>query len=287
MSAPSNPFEVQTWTLAHDAKLQIGARALIMGILNVTPDSFSDGNQFNSVDAAVLQAMNLRNSGADIIDIGGESTKPGAEPVPPSVEQDRVLPIIEALASVPDLIISIDTYRYSTAKLAISAGAHIVNDVWGCQKEPEIARLVAETGAGLCAMHNGRARKKEADVIEDQKAFLGASLSTIKSAGVDDSQIVLDPGFGFGKSHEENIELLKRFEVLCELGYPLLVGTSRKRFIGHYTDRDVENRDIGTAATSVVARMKGGAVFRVHDVSANKDALAIADASLIGCGKAI
>jgi len=255
-----------------------------MGILNVTPDSFSDGNAYKSLDAAVLKAINLKNQGADIIDIGGESTKPGAEPVSADVEQQRVLPVIEALASVQDIIISIDTYRHSTAKLAIEAGAHIVNDVWGCQKEPEIAGLVARTGAGLCAMHNGRDRQRDADVIEDQKQFLGKSLETIKQAGVHDAQIVLDPGFGFGKSAEDNIELLGRFEELHSMGYPLLVGTSRKRFIGHYTDRDVDDRDIGTAATSVVARMKGGAVFRVHDVPANKDALAIADALRLGRG---
>lgn len=284
MTNEINPFAVRPWTLAHGEALILGEKSIIMGILNATPDSFSDGNLFNSVDAAVLQAMKLRNAGADIIDIGGESTKPGSEPVSAGVEQGRIIPIIEALAEASELIISVDTYRHSTAKLAIKSGAHIVNDVWGCQKEPEIARLVAETGAGLCAMHNGRGRERKADVIQDQITFLVKSLATIKTAGVEDQQIVLDPGFGFGKSHEVNIELLQRFDELHSLGFPLLVGTSRKRFIGHYTERDVDNRDIGTAATNVVARMKGGSVFRVHDVEVNKDALAIADATLFGRG---
>ncbi len=255
-----------------------------MGILNVTPDSFSDGDLYNTVDAAVLQAMKMRSAGAAIIDIGGESTRPGSEPVSAEIEQERVVPIIEALSEVPDIILSVDTYRSSTASLAISAGAHIVNDVCGCQKDPDIAKVVAKTGAGLCAMHNGRDRMRSDDVIEDQKDFLGTSLDTIKQAGIHDAQVVLDPGFGFGKTHDENIELLHRFDELNGLGYPLLVGTSRKRFIGYYTDREVENRDIGTAATSVVARMKGGAVFRVHDVSINRDALAIADAARTGRG---
>jgi len=279
-----DPFASRTWTVAHNQLISLGEKAVIMGILNVTPDSFSDGNLYKNIDDAVLQAVRMRKAGAGIIDIGGESTKPGSKPVSEKTEQKRIMPVIEALSEIPDMIISVDTYRYSTAKLAIGAGAHIINDVWGCQKEPEIADLVAETGAGLCAMHNGRQRKKDADVIQDQLNFLNKSLKTINKAGVEDNQIILDPGFGFGKSHEDNIELLHRFDELSVLGFPLLVGTSRKRFIGHYTDREVEYRDIGTAATSVVARMKGGSVFRVHDVSINKDALAIADASRIGRG---
>jgi len=250
-----------------------------MGILNVTPDSFSDGGKFDQVDAAIRQAEKMVEEGAAIIDIGGESTRPGAETVSEAQEQDRVLPVIEALSDRNDMHLSIDTYRASTAKLAIDAGAHIINDVWGFQKDPGIANVAKEACAGCCAMHTGRERTKEKDVIADQISFLVTSIQIMKRAGIKDENIVLDPGFGFAKDPQENIELLARLEVLHKLGYPLLVGASRKRFIGHFTGRDDKNRDIGTAATSVVARMKGAHIFRVHDVAANADALAIADAT--------
>lgn len=255
-----------------------------MGILNVTPDSFSDGGQNMALEQATRNAMRMHAEGAAIIDVGGESTRPGAQAVAASQEQDRVLPVIEALSKMPGLIISIDTYRAQTAELAIAAGAHIVNDVWGCQKEPDIADVVARTGAGLCAMHTGRERKRDSDVVKDHFSFLDASLAIIKQAGVGDRQIVLDPGFGFAKDGQENLQLLSRFEELHALGFPLLVGTSRKRFIGDVVGRDAEQRDIATAATSVVARMKGGAVFRVHDVPSNRDALLMSDAILHGSG---
>jgi len=269
------------WKLAHGKQIKLGAKSTIMGILNVTPDSFSDGGKFHQVDAAVVQAERMAEEGAAIIDIGGESTRPGAEEVSEAQEQDRVLPVIEALANRKDTLLSIDTYRASTAKLAVEAGAHIVNDVWGFQKDPEIADVAKETGAGCCVMHTGRERAKANDVIEDQIQFLKGSIKIMKQAGIEDNCITLDPGFGFAKDPQENITLLARFEELHVLGYPLLVGTSRKRFIGHYTGRDADNRDIGTAATSVVARMKGAHIFRVHDVAVNADALAIADAVLM------
>lgn len=271
-------FEPHLWKLAHDQEIVLGPRAVIMGIVNVTPDSFSDGGQAGTLDTAVAQAQRMIEEGAHIIDVGGESTKPGAEPVSASLEQSRVLPVIEALAKLPDVIISIDTYRAETARLAVNAGAHIVNDVWGCQKDPLMAQMIEETGAGVCAMHNGRERTKLDDVIADQKFFLERSITVMKSAGISDEHIVLDPGFGFAKDPHENISLLERLDELSVLGYPLLIGTSRKRFIGHFTGRDTLQRDIGTAATSVVARMKGGAIFRVHDIASNVDALAIADA---------
>lgn len=268
------------WILAHQRHIELNSRSVVMGILNVTPDSFSDGGKYVHIDAALAQAAEMHAQGADIIDIGGESTRPGAEPVSAEEEQKRVLPIIRALAETSKVLISIDTYRASTAQKAIEAGAHIINDVWGFQKDPDIARIAFEVGAGCCAMHTGRERIKNQDVVKDQFEFLKNSIRTLQEAKVDDARIVLDPGFGFAKNAEENIELLARLEELHVLGFPLLIGTSRKRFIGHMTGQDADNRDIGTAATSVVARMKGAQIFRVHDVAANVQALAVADAVL-------
>jgi len=277
----SKTIKKTDWKLAHGKVLELGSKSVIMGILNVTPDSFSDGGKFDQIDAAIAQAERMVEESAVIIDIGGESTRPGAEEVTEAQEQARVLPVIEALSDRDDILLSIDTYRATTAKLAVEAGAHIINDVWGFQKDPEIARVAKEVGAGCCAMHTGRERVKANDVIEDQRSFLETSIEIMKQAGIEDNYIVIDPGFGFAKDPQENIELLARLEELHTLGYPLLVGTSRKRFIGHFTGRDAENRDIGTAATSVVARMKGAHIFRVHDVAANADALAMTDALLV------
>ena len=275
-----NSFKPQDWKLAHTQKLILGPKAIVMGILNVTPDSFSDGGKFEGVETCIAQASKMLEEGASIIDVGGESTRPGAKPVSAQEEQDRVLPVIEGLSKNSNAILSIDTYRASTAKLAINAGAHIINDVWGFQKDPDIAKVAFEHKTGCCAMHTGRERTKQSDVIKDQFNFLEQSLKHMKSAGINNNQIVMDPGFGFAKTNHECIELLARFEELHALGYPLLVGTSRKRFIGHFTGQDADNRDIGTAATSVVARMKGAHLFRVHDVSTNVQALAMADAMI-------
>lgn len=271
-------FKPREWHLAHDQKLILGSSSVVMGILNVTPDSFSDGGKFNNLDACLSQANKMLEEGASILDIGGESTRPGAEPIGEIEEQKRVLPVIEALAAQTNAVLSIDTYRASTAKLAVQAGAHIINDVWGFQKDPDIASVAAELQAGCCAMHTGRERTKANDVIEDQHRFLTQSIKHMKQSGIAGNRIVLDPGFGFAKDADENIELLDRLDELHQLGYPLLIGASRKRFIGHFTGQDADNRDIGTSATSVVARMKGAQLFRVHDVATNIQALAMADA---------
>ena len=202
------PFKPRRWRLAHGRDLELGPKAVIVGILNVTPDSFSDGGRFASFDQAIAQARRMLAEGAAIIDVGGELTKPGAVPVSAAEEQARVLPVIEALAREGALI-SIDTYRAETARLAVAAGAHIVNDVWGLQRETEIARVAADSGAGLVIMHTGRGREKRPDVIEDQLFFLGRSLEIAKAAGVPDEQIVLDPGFGFAKeTAEDNFDLM-------------------------------------------------------------------------------
>lgn len=269
------------WQLAHGRHLDLGEKAIVVGILNVTPDSFSDGGQFVTAEQAVAQARRMVEEGAAVIDIGGESTRPGASPVTPVEEQDRILPVIAALAGSGEALISVDTYREQTARLAVAAGAHVVNDVWGLQREPGIARVAAETSAGLVIMHTGRERQKLPDVIDDQFFFLKTSLEIARRSGVKDDQIVLDAGFGFAKeTAEENLDLMTRFSELKALGFPLMAGTSRKRFIGTVTGRDAAERGAGTAATSVILRLKGADLFRVHDVAINVDALAVADAML-------
>ncbi|MFU0503736.1 dihydropteroate synthase [Pseudaminobacter sp. NGMCC 1.201702] len=268
------------WQLAHGRFLDLGAKALVMGILNVTPDSFSDGGLFDAPERAIEQARRMIAEGASIIDIGGESTRPGATPVSAEEEQARVLPIIKTLAEAGDTLISVDTYREETARLAVAAGAHIVNDVWGLQREPGIGKIAAETGAGLVIMHTGREREKDPDVIVDQFRFLEKSLLLAREAGVAEAQIVLDPGFGFAKDSEENLQLMARFRELHALGFPWLIGTSRKRFVGYVSGKESEARDAATAATSVALRLKGAELFRVHNVAMNADALAVADAIL-------
>ncbi|MGK9050838.1 dihydropteroate synthase [Neorhizobium petrolearium] len=255
-----------------------------MAIVNVTPDSFSDGGRYSgSVETAIAHAMSCIRDGAAIVDIGGESTRPGAVEVSAAEEQDRVLPVIERLAAETDALISIDTYRAETARLAVAAGAHIVNDVHGLQREPEIANVVARTGAGVCIMHTGRGREQEkcADLVADQEFFLTESLKIARAAGIPEEAVILDPGFGFAKNRDEDVELMARFAELHRLGFPLLAGTSRKRFTGSVTGREKpDERDVGTAATTVILRLAGAAIFRVHNVAVNRDALAMADAVL-------
>lgn len=269
------------WQLAHGRYLDLGPKAVVVGILNVTPDSFSDGGLFIAPEKALEQARRMVKEGAAVIDVGGESTRPGFAPITAEEEQGRVLPVIAALAASGEALISVDTYREDTARRAVAAGAHIVNDVWGLQREPGIARVAAETGAGLVIMHTGRERQKLPDVIEDQFLFLRKSLEIARAGKVADSQIVLDAGFGFAKeTAEENLDLMARFSELQALGYPLMAGTSRKRFIGSATGREAGDRAAGTAATSVILRLKGADLFRVHDVAINVDALAVTDAML-------
>ncbi|MCM2451620.1 dihydropteroate synthase [Agrobacterium vitis] len=271
----------QQWHLAHGRSLTLGPQARLMAIVKVTPDSFSDGGAHSSRDEALRFALQCLEDGADILDIGGESPRPGADAVSAAQEQDRILPVIEALARETDALISVDTYRAETARLALAAGAHIVNDVHGLQREPEIADVAAATGAGLCIMHTGRGRDVLADPIADQRLFFESSLAIARNADVAAQTIVLDPGFGFAKETvEANIGLMARCNELLDLGYPLLVGTSRKRFLGTLTGRDAAGRDAATAASSVLLRLQGAAIFRVHDVRTNRDALAVADAML-------
>lgn len=269
------------WQLAHGRHLDLGEKSVVMGILNVTPDSFSDGGLFDAPDRALDQARRMVDEGAAIIDVGGESTRPGAAPVTAEEEQQRVLPIVERLAGFGEALISIDTYRAETARLALKAGANIVNDVWGLQKDPQLASEVAAAKAGVVIMHTGRGRQKLSDVIADQRVFLEKSIEIARNADIGNDQIVLDPGFGFNKeTAEENLDLMARFDELLDLGFPLLAGTSRKRFVGAVTGKVAAERAAGTAATSVILRLKGADLFRVHDVAINVDALAMADAML-------
>ena len=274
-------FAPLAWPVAHGRSITLGSQAIVMGVLNVTPDSFSDGGRYQTIDAALAQASQMIGDGAAIIDIGGESTRPGADEVTALQDQRRILPVLEARAGRSEVLLSIDTWREETARVAVAAGAHIVNDVWGLQRDPGIATVAADTGAGLVVMHTGRERQKLPDVIADQKIFLWRSLEIASAASVEERRIVLDPGFGFAKeTPDENLDLMARFGDLHALGRPLLVGTSRKRFIGAVTGRDAEQRGAGTAATSVILRLQGAAIFRVHDVAINVDALRFADAMI-------
>lgn len=277
-------FEPRLWHVAHGRALDLGPRGLIMAIVNVTPDSFSDGGQYSTTQTAIDQALLLVEAGAHILDIGGESTRPGAAVVDGEEERRRVLPVISALAERfgrEGPVISVDTYRAGTAEAALQAGAHVVNDVWGLTREPEIANVAAKAGAGVCIMHTGRERVVLPDVIEDQLAFFARSLTIAEEAGIERSRVVLDPGFGFAKETAAiNLELMRRFEELHVLGLPLLAGTSRKRFLGDVTGRPAPERDVATAATSAILRLAGAAVFRVHDVASSRDALAVTDAMI-------
>lgn len=263
-------------------ELRLGRTAALMGILNVTPDSFSDGGQHASLEAAVAQAQRMIADGATVIDIGGESTRPGAEEVSVQSELDRALPVFDALADCP-VPLSIDTYKALVADQAVQAGAQIINDVHGLQREPEIADVAALHGVPVVITHWDTERDRDRDIIAEISRFFDRSLSIAGKAGLAPDRIVLDPGFGFAKSIAENYEILRRLQELQALGPPLLVGTSRKRMIGRVLD-DVaaDQRDAGTAATSVIAYLSGASFFRVHDVRVNRDALRVAEAAVYG-----
>jgi dihydropteroate synthase len=259
----------------------------LMGIVNVTPDSFSDGGTFDSAAAAAAHARRLIAEGAEIVDVGGESTRPGADPVPAEAELRRVIPVVEAIADA-GAIVSVDTMKLEVAREAVAAGARYVNDVTAFRHEPAMAALVAEHGLGCCLMHMlGEPRTMQVDpvyedVVADVKAFLEERLAFAVAEGVPEERIMLDPGIGFGKTLEHNLELLRRLDELAALGRPLVIGVSRKSFIGRITGRDVSERAVGTAAANVLAYERGARVFRVHDVAVTRDALAVATATLAG-----
>ena len=251
----------------------------VMGILNVTPDSFSDGGRWNGKDAALRHAEEMLADGMDIVDIGGESTRPGYTQISDQEEIDRVVPIIEAVKARLDVPISVDTYKSEVAKAAIAAGADLVNDIWGLKYDPKMAECVAQSGAACCLMHN----RKEAvynDYLSDVLEDLRESVQLAKRAGVADDRIILDPGIGFAKTLERNLQLTNHVELLHELGYPVLLGTSRKSMIGLTLDLPKDEREEGTLATTVLGVMKGCAFVRVHDVKKNRRAIDMTEAIL-------
>jgi dihydropteroate synthase len=259
----------------------------IMGVVNVTPDSFSDGGAFEDAVAAIAHARRLVAEGAVIVDVGGESTRPGADPVPAKQELARVLPVIEGIAGLGlPVQVSIDTMKRPVAEAALDAGATYVNDVTAFRHDPDMAGLVADRDVDCCLMHMlGEPRTMQQnprydDVVDDVKAFLEERLAVATAAGVNEERIQLDPGIGFGKTLEHNLELLRRLDELAAIGRPLVIGTSRKSFLGRITGRDVTERVHATAATTVLAFERGARVFRVHDVAATVDVLAVTAATL-------
>ncbi|CAM3656170.1 dihydropteroate synthase [Brevibacillus invocatus] len=261
--------------------LPLGERTLIMGILNVTPDSFSDGGRYVDLDQAIRQARLMVEAGADVIDIGGESTRPGSEPVDAAEELDRVLPIIRALSAEVQVPLSIDTYKAEVADRAVQAGAHIINDIWGAKRDPQMAAVAARHQVPIILMHNREDRNYRhfyADFVKD----LRESVQIALNAGVRHDQIILDPGIGFAKSLDQNLETMRRLDDLVGLGYPVLLATSRKSMIGHVLDLPVEDRMEGTAATVALGVAKGCHMVRVHDVKEMKRVTTMMDAMLKG-----
>jgi dihydropteroate synthase len=258
-----------------------------MGILNVTPDSFFDGGRYLAAAAAIDHGLELAAQGAAIIDVGGESTRPGAEPVALDEERRRVIPVIEGLiAAGVGAEVSIDTSKVEVARAALDAGAVFVNDVTSFRAEPELAALVAERGVGCCLVHmQGEPRTMQhapsyGDVVAEVIEFLAARVDAAVAAGIARERIMVDPGIGFGKTVEHNLELLARLDELSVLGLPILIGTSRKSFLGRLTGRSEEERLAATIATNVIALLRGASVFRVHDVAPLRDALAVAAATV-------
>jgi dihydropteroate synthase len=258
----------------------------IMGIVNVTPDSFSDGGQYLDSRAALAHARELEAEGAAILDVGGESTRPGADPVPVAEELRRVVPVIEALADGGTAAqISIDTIKLTVAQAAADAGASYVNDVTAFRHDPDLAGFVADSGLDCCLMHmRGEPRTMQQnphydDVVSEVKAFLEERLAFAVAAGIPEERIMLDPGIGFGKTPEHNFALLRRLDELVAIGRPVLVGVSRKSFLGTITGRAVEDRLAATLAANVLAFARGATIFRVHDVAPLRDALTVAAAT--------
>lgn len=265
--------------LSGGLELRLGERTLIMGILNATPDSFSDGGRYDTVQTAVERALQMVDEGADIIDIGGESTRPGFEPVPEEEEIGRVIPVIRAVRqALPHVPLSIDTYKAETARQALAAGAHIVNDIWALRHDPDMAKVAAEFDCPVIVNHN-RPDRNYTNLVDDVIADLRTSIRIAHAAGLSDDRIWLDPGIGFAKDYDDNIAMMGRLSDLTALGYPVLLGTSRKGFIGQALGGVPSSERVeGTAATVVLGIAQGCGIVRVHDVKAMKRTAAMADA---------
>lgn len=260
---------------------ELTERTHVMGILNTTPDSFSDGGKYTTIEQAVEQAVKMEKLGADIIDIGGESTRPDHNSVSLQEELNRVIPVINAIKEKVNIPISIDTYKAETARQALEAGAEIINDIWGAKKDPEIAAVAAEYNAPIVLMHN-RTNMDYTSLIDDMKKDLYESIDIALKHGVANENIVLDPGIGFAKTVQDNISVMNRLEDFESLGYPLLLGTSRKSFIGEILDIPAEQRDIGTGATTCLGITKGIHIIRVHNVKLHVELVKMMDTMMRG-----
>lgn len=251
----------------------------IMGILNVTPDSFSDGGKFRKYDDALFHAEEMLKSGADILDIGGESTRPGHQQISVQEEIDRVAPVIEAIKARFDVPVSVDTYKSEVAREALKKGADLVNDIWGFLYDKNMAEVVKEYDASCCLMQN-RTEPQYDDFLEDMCTDLQKCVNAAKEAGIADDRIMLDPGVGFGKTYEMNLQVMKHLDVFLKLGYPMLLGTSRKSMIGNTLQLPVEEREEGTLVTTVMAVQQHYGFVRVHDVEKNRRAIEMTEAIL-------
>jgi dihydropteroate synthase len=254
---------------------KLKSRPAVMGILNLTPDSFSDGGRFQNPDAAIAHAKSMVVAGCDIVDIGGESTRPSASPVSEAEELARVEQVLTALAGLLDVPVSIDTSKAAVAVRAVEIGAAVVNDVWGLQKDPGMPDAVAQAEAAVIIMHNRTEKDERADILADMRRFFDRSLALAAKAGIPKDVIILDPGIGFGKTSRQNVEAVARIPDLKDYGLPILVGASRKAFLGSLTGDGIEATLIGTVAANLVAAAAGASIFRVHDVAEHVAALRI------------
>ncbi|MBQ7479075.1 MAG: dihydropteroate synthase [Selenomonadaceae bacterium] len=275
---------VRTYDFKDGKRLEVGRKTLVMGILNVTPDSFSDGGKWNCVDKALLHMKEMVRDGADIIDVGAESSRPGFQPMPAAEEQERLRPFLEAVLRECPVPVSVDTFKAETAEMAASMGVHILNDIWGLQyaEEPgRMAHLAASYGLPVIVMHNQEGKEYGEDIVADMKSFFRESLHIAEKAGMQREQVIFDPGIGFGKTQEDNLVVLHRLAELMELDgeeYPLLLGASRKSFIGHVLDLPVEERMEATGAVCVLGIQAGCQILRVHDVKPISRMARMADA---------
>lgn len=256
-----------------------GRHTYVMGILNVTPDSFSDGGSWNREDAALKHVEEMLSEGMDILDIGGESTRPGYTLLSDEEEIERVVPIIEAVKKRFDVPISLDTYKSGVAKAGLGAGADLINDIWGLKYDDKMAGLIAEAGCACCLMHNRKEASYE-NYMQEVAADLAETIKLAEAAGISDDRIILDPGVGFGKTYEQNLEIINSLEELNMFGYPLLLGCSRKSVIGLTLDLPADQREEGTVVTTVMAVMKGCSFVRVHNVQSNVRAIRMTEAIL-------
>jgi dihydropteroate synthase len=269
-------FDLQAIATQRDRFLSlIGTRPVIMGIVNVTPDSFSDGGLFASREAALAQAKRLVGEGADIVDVGAESTRPGHTPLTAEEEWARLAPLLAALVAEAGAPVSIDTYKAETARRALGLGVCLVNDIWGLQRDAQMAQTIAQAGAAVVIMHNRETTEPEIDIVADMKRFFARSLDIARKAGVPERHILLDPGVGFGKSREQNYAALRAVPELLTLGFPLLIGVSRKSLFKGLGEGLLEGRLVGTLAANLLAARDGAQVFRVHDAAEHRAAFEV------------